>query len=305
MQGDNLPAPSEVISLCKSWNISKLRMTSPSIPVLEALRNTGIGVILSPYKEELLLFALRRSAVVSWVETYIVPYVRSVDFRYINIGNEDIPGDNSMYILTVIQNVANALRAANLHIPVTTTVSMEVLGTSYKPSEGVFSDKALKVLEPIIYHLALSKAPLLVNVYPYYAYVAEPDVVGLDYVLFTTGGVVVEDGNLGYSNMFDAMVDAMRSALERVGGAGVEVVVSETGWPSFGGMTGATIHNAKTYNNNLVKHVKSKIGTPKFPGKEIEVYLFSMFNENLKPEGIKRNYGLFYPNMTEVYHVNL
>ncbi|KAK8959407.1 hypothetical protein KSP40_PGU018282 [Platanthera guangdongensis] len=302
MLGDNLPSPSEVISLCKSRNISKLRMTRPSIPVLEALRNTGIGVILSPYKEELLLFALRRSAAVGWVEAYIVPFASSVDFRYISIGNEDIPGDNSMYILTVIQNVANALRAANLYIPVTTTVSMEVLGTSYKPSEGVFSDKALEVtcvLEPIIYHLALSKAPLLVNVYPYYAYVAEPDVIELDYVLFTTRGVVVEDGNRGYSNMFDAMVDAMRTALERAGGAGVEVVVSETGWPSFGGKIGATIHNAKTYNNNLVKHVKSKIGTPKFPEKEIEVYLFSMFNENLKPEGIKRNYGLFYANMTE------
>ncbi|KAK8928582.1 hypothetical protein KSP39_PZI017595 [Platanthera zijinensis] len=146
------------------------------------------------------------------------------------------------------------------------------------------------MLQPIIYYLAFNKAPLLVNVYPYYAYAAKPDVVGLDYVLFTTSGVVVEDGNLGYSNMFDAMVDAMRAALEQAGGADVEVVVSETGWPSFGGMTGATIQNAKTYNNNLVKHVKSKIGTPKFPGKEIEVYVYSLFNENLKPEGIKRNY---------------
>ncbi|KAK8928584.1 hypothetical protein KSP39_PZI017597 [Platanthera zijinensis] len=305
MLGDNLPSPSEVISLCKSRNISKLRMTSPSIPVLQALRNTGIGVILSPYNEQLMQLALNSSEAARWVETYIVPYARSVDFRYISIENEDILGDNSMFILTVLQKFVNALWAANLHIPVTTTVSMDVLGTSYKPSQGVFSDKALKVLQPIIYHLALSKAPLLVNVYPYYAYVAEPDVVGLDYVLLKTGGVVVEDGNLGYSNMFDAMVDAMRTALERVGGAAVEVVVAETGWPSFGGMTGATIQNAKTYNNNLVKHVKSKIGTPKFPEKEIEVYVYSLFNENLNPEGIKRNYGLFYPNMTEVYHVNL
>lgn len=44
------------------------------------------------------------------------------------------------------------------------------------------------------------------------------------------------------------------------------------------------------------------LGTPAKPGEEIDVYLFSLFNENRKP-GIEseRNWGMFYANGTNVY----
>ncbi|KAL2540162.1 Glucan endo-1 [Abeliophyllum distichum] len=99
------------------------------------------------------------------------------------------------------------------------------------------------------------------------------------------------------------MVDSVYSALEKVGGSTIDIVVSETGWPSAGN-TDATVENAKTYANNLVSHVASGQGTPKRPGKALETYIFAMFNENLKPAGFERNFGLYYPDMTEVYHVN-
>ena len=126
----------------------------------------------------------------------------------------------------------------------------------------------------------------------------------LDYSLFTANGVVVHDGALGYSNLFDAILDATYSALEKVGGSNVDIVVSETGWPSGGNGVGATLENAKTYNNNVVAHVEKHAGTPKRPGKAIETYLFAMFNENQKPEGTEQNFGLYQPDMTEVYHVD-
>lgn len=110
--------------------------------------------------------------------------------------------------------------------------------------------------------------------------------------------VVVQDGSLGYTNLFDAMVDSVYSALEKTSGSGVEVVVSETGWPSTGDGTGATIDNARTYNNNVVAHVASGGGTPKRPGKATETYLFAMFNENQKPVGMEQNFGLYHPDMT-------
>lgn len=103
--------------------------------------------------------------------------------------------------------------------------------------------------------------------------------------------------------MFDAMVDAIHAALEKAGGPDIKVIVSETGWPTVGN-TDASIKNARIYNNNLIKHVSSGQGTPRRPGKELEAYIFALFNENLKPEGVEQNWGLFYPNMTQVYHLD-
>jgi Glycosyl hydrolases family 17 len=62
------------------------------------------------------------------------------------------------------------------------------------------------------------------------------------------------------------------------------------------------LENARIYNNNVIAHVKR--GTPRRPGKELETYLFAMFNENQKQEGVEQNFGLYKPDMTEVYHVD-
>ncbi|CAN6337750.1 unnamed protein product [Urochloa humidicola] len=44
--------------------------------------------------------------------------------------------------------------------------------------------------------------------------------------------------------------------------------------------------------------------TPRRPGKPVETYLFAMFNENQKAEGVEQHLGLFQPDMSEVYHVD-
>lgn len=303
--GDDLPSPDKVIALYTSRRITRLRLFNPNATVLEALQGSAIEVILGTYNEELQRLSTDASYAADWVQTNVAPYASSVRFRYINAGNEVIPGKLASYVLPAMRNLDSALRAANLHVPVTTAVATQVLAVSYPPSQGAFSESAAGVMAPIAAFLQAKKSPLLVNVYPYFAYAGSPRDVRLDYALFTAQDVVVRDGSLGYTNLFDAMIDSMYAALEKSGGTDVDIVVSETGWPSGGGGVGATVENARVYNNNVVAHVAGSGGTPKRPGKATETYLFAMFNENLKPEGTERNFGLFRPDMREVYHVDL
>ena len=75
---------------------------------------------------------------------------------------------------------------------------------------------------------------LYVHVYPYFAYTSNADKIPLDYAMFRSTAVVVQDGNLSYYNLFDAMYDSFVWAVEKIGGAGIKWEVGETRWPSTG-----------------------------------------------------------------------
>ncbi|KZV46943.1 glucan endo-1,3-beta-glucosidase GVI [Dorcoceras hygrometricum] len=301
--GDNLPVPADVISELKARGISKIRVFEPRPDVLAALKGSEISVIVGTRNEDLQALASDLSMAVSWVETNVLPYQPWVHISCISAGNEVIPGELAAYVPGAMQNLDSALTAANLAIPVSTAVSMSVLAASYPPSQGVFSAEASPVMAQVVAFLACKNSPLLLNVYPYFAYVGDPVNVPLDYALFEGTASPVPDYPFIYYNLFDAMVDAAYAALEKVGGASVEIIAAETGWPTDGSSV-ATISNAQIYVNNLIQHVSSGVGTPRRPGKVIDTYIFAMFNEDLKPAGVEQHWGLYYPNLIEVYHAN-
>jgi exo-beta-1,3-glucanase (GH17 family) len=307
MIANNLPPPEQGISRYKAKNISYVRLFHPDTTVLTALRGSGIGVVLGTLNEDLPHLASDASFAESWVASYVKPFAGAVQFRYINAGNEVIPGEAyAAHVLPAMRNLGSALQSAGVSgVPVTTAVATAVLGASYPPSQGAFSEAAAPVMVPIVTYLASKNAPLLVNVYPYFAYSTSSGDVALGYALLSSGSGAashqVTDGGVTYTNMFDAIVDATHAAVEKAGAQGLELVVSETGWPSGGG-GGATVENAAAYNNNVVRHVGG--GTPRRPGKPLETYLFAMFNENQKQEGVEQHFGLFQPDMSEVYHVD-
>ncbi|KAK2381271.1 glucan endo-1,3-beta-glucosidase [Trifolium repens] len=297
--GNNLPTKQAVVDLYKSKGIGKIRLYNPDEGVLQALRGSTIEVILG-VPNDALNSLTNAQAATDWVNKYVKAY-SNVKIKYISVGNEVHPGSaEANSILSALQNIQKAISAANLQgqIKVSTAIDTTLIGKSYPPSDGVFSDSASGYIRPIVNFLVSNGSPLLANVYPYFSYVNNQQSIGLDYALFTKQG----KNEVGYQNLFDALLDSIYAALEKVGGSNVKIVVSESGWPSEGG-TAASVGNAQTYYGNLINHAKG--GTPKRPNGPIETYLFAMFDENQKTgDEIERHFGLFRPDKSQKYQIN-
>ncbi|XVF47345.1 hypothetical protein PTKIN_Ptkin03bG0101700 [Pterospermum kingtungense] len=306
--GDNLPNEQAVVGLYTSYGIKKMRIYDPNPATLNALATSpSIELILGVPNGNLQAIVADPFNAMTWIRQN-VPSHPGVNIRYICVGNEVRPTDPAApFVLPAMRNIHDALVSANNGIEplikVSTAVDGTLLGSSYPTSVGSFSDSSSSYINPIIQFLAEKRAPLLANVYPYFSYIGDPVNVDLGYALFTSPGVVVHDGVLGYQNLFDANLDAFYSALEKAGASNVQVVVSETGWPSDGGMA-ATIQNAATYYPNFINHAKNN-GTPKRPARLIQGYLFAIFDENQKgPAETERHFGLFSPNMQPKYPIS-
>ncbi|KAF7837732.1 glucan endo-1,3-beta-glucosidase, basic isoform-like [Senna tora] len=303
MMGNNLPSAREVVSLYQANNIRRMRLYDPNQAALEALRNSGIELMLGVPNSDLQSLATNADNARNWVQRNVLNFYPSVNIKYVAVGNEVSPVGASSnfapYVLPAIQNVYQAIRARGLHdqIKVSTAIDTTLIGTSYPPSQGSFRNDVRSYLDPIIGYLVYANAPLFANIYPYFSYSGNPRDISLNYALFTAPNVVVWDGSRGYQNLFDAMLDSVHAAIDNTRIGYVRVVVSESGWPSDGAF-GTSYDNARIYLDNLIRHVGK--GTPMRPG-GIETYIFAMFDENQKSPELEKHFGLFYANKQKKY----
>ncbi|KAK7262410.1 hypothetical protein RJT34_29983 [Clitoria ternatea] len=300
---DNLPPAQEVVDLYKANGIGRMRIYNPDQATIQALSGSNIELVVGVPNENIQSLASAEEAATEWLLDNVLSYSKDVKFRYIVVGNEISPDDEiAQFVLPAMQNIYAALASSNLpQIKVSTAISIALLGPSYPPSIGAFSSSSSPYIKPIIKFLKKNGAPLLANLYTYFSYIDDPKNIELSYALFTSPKVVEKDGSYEYKNLFDATLGALYSALEKIGAPDLEVVISESGWPSHGG-NAATVDNAQTYYSNLVNHVSG--GTPKRPNQPIETYLFAMFDEDQKgPAETERHFGLFSPNKQPKYQI--
>ncbi|CAL1403119.1 unnamed protein product [Linum trigynum] len=310
---NNLPQPDEVLDLLTSLRLTKARIYDTNPQVLTAFANSQVELIVTVENQMLSTLTDPQQAL-QWVTTHIKPYFPATRITGIAVGNEIFTDDDDTllsYLVPAMVSIHTALTQLGMdrYISVSTPHSLAVLDQSYPPSAGSFKAEVSTVMSQFLQFLAATKAPFWINAYPYFAYKDSPSKIPLDYVLFNPNqGMVDPYTKLHYDNMLYAQVDAVIFAIAKMGYGGIEVRVSETGWPSRGDgdEVGANVENAAAYNKNLLRRQLANQGTPLRPGMRVEVYLFALFNEDMKPGPTsERNYGLYQPDCTMVYNVGL
>ncbi|CAD6245934.1 unnamed protein product [Miscanthus lutarioriparius] len=315
---DDLPSASRSVQLLRAAGAGAVKIYDANADILRALAGTGMPVSIMVPNSAIPSLASSRAAAEDWVAANLAPHVPATRVSHLLVGNEvlsnrAIAGSTWRGVVPAMANLHRALRAHGIRkVKLGTTLAMDALSASYPPSAGAFRDDiAEDVVRPLLRFLNATRSYYFVDAYPYFAWAGNRKAISLDYALFqgAASSRYVDPGNgLAYTNLLDQMLDAVVAAMGRLGYGDVKLAVSETGWPSGGdaGEAGANVRNAATYNRNLAARMSKNPGTPARPGARVPVFLFSLYNEDQKPgAGSERHWGLYYPNGSRVYDVDL
>ncbi|KAJ0086242.1 hypothetical protein Patl1_09366 [Pistacia atlantica] len=287
--GNNLPSPKKVAQLLQSTLIDKVKIYDTDPEILQAFANTGIDLIVAVENYNVANISTDTSSADEWLSTRVLP-VHSFHFH--------------------CRHCPLLKRGLERKIKVSTPHSMAVLAASFPPSASTFATDLAPAMSSILGFLADTGAPFMINAYPYFAYRGNPSTVDMEYALLGNATGVNDPKGFVYTNMLDAQIDSVRSAINALGfgNGSIEITVSESGWPSKGepGDMAATPANAKTYNTRLIQRAQSSKGTPMRPKDKIVIFVFALFNENKKEGDVtERNFGIFNGDGSKVYEVDL
>ncbi|CAL9165062.1 unnamed protein product [Musa hybrid cultivar] len=306
--GDNLPSPSVIVQLLKSHRISKVRLFVPIPAVLTALKGTGIRIMIGVPNENIMqLSSGGADASLAWLKTNVLAFVDASQVCYLAVGNEVLHTDASLtpYLVPAMYNFHKALQTLGLDssIKLSSPCSSQILSVLTPPSNGAFAPFCLPAVQSMLKFLSETGAPFMVNMQPFHSFINDPVSTNLNFCLFQAKAQPMLDHGLQYTNMFDVMLDALATAMEREGFKGIPVMVTETGWPTAGNNV-ATPDNAAAYIGGIVERRSHGVGTPKRPNQAVEVFLSDMFNENTKSgQEFEKHFGIFQPDGSPVINV--
>ncbi|XP_073272662.1 probable glucan endo-1,3-beta-glucosidase A6 [Primulina huaijiensis] len=315
--GTNIPSPYRSINFLESMNAGRVKLYDANPEVLKLLSGTKLHVSIMVTNEQISGIASSQSKAENWVQENVLAYYPSTRIGFILVGNEVLSNnDRKMWLdlVPAMRNIKKSLKGHDIHnIKVGTPLAMDVMESSFPPSSGKFrSDIPSQVMVPLLKFLNGTKSFFFLDVYPYFPWSSNPTNINLGYALLEGGNQTYLDSKSGlvYTNLLDQMLDSVVFAMRKLGFDNIMMAVSETGWPNAGDIdqVGANTYNAATYNRNLVKKMTADppLGTPAKPGVVIPTFIFSLYDENLKPgPGTERHWGLIHPNGQPIYEIDL
>ncbi|KAG2657431.1 glucan endo-1,3-beta-glucosidase 7-like isoform X2 [Panicum virgatum] len=330
---DNLPSPAAVVQLLKRQSITMVRIYDTDRGVIRALANTGIKLMVSLPNEQLASAASSPPFARQWVQDNVAAFYPTTRINGVAVGNEvfDMAKGLTQQLVPAMRNVQAALAGLGLDgaIKVSTPVAFTALKKSWPPSEGAFQDDiAQSVMRPMVAFLRQTGSPFMINVYPFRAYLDDPQHISVAYWTFQPNdGVVDPDTGRRYYNLYDAQMDAVRYAIRSVSPGSVRASVTTQ---DAGGndddilLTSSEIgcsdwkipkKHCKNFANGLIahtlgassaraKHTSGLLDSVGAGAGATSAYIFALFNEDKKSDDSERNFGLFYPDMQPVYDVD-
>ncbi|WOL15286.1 glucan endo-1,3-beta-glucosidase 8-like [Canna indica] len=297
--------PETVVQLMKDNGIKKVKIFDADAATMNALSGSGIEVMVA-IPNNMLGYMIDYENARKWVDQNVTRYSfqGGVNIKYVAVGNEPFltTYNGSFLNLTfpALQNIQTALNNAGIGDTVKATVPLNAdvynsPASNPVPSAGRFRSDITDLMTQIVTFLNQTGAPFTVNIYPFLSLYANPD-FPVDYAFFDgTATPVVDADGIRYTNVFDANFDTLVSALTALGSGDLPIIVGEVGWPTNGDAN-ANAAYAERFYGGLMKRLAATQGTPRRPNQYIEVYLFSLVDEDAKsiaPGSFERHWGIF------------
>ncbi|CAH1441425.1 unnamed protein product [Lactuca virosa] len=322
--GNNLPSPAKSIELLQNMNAGRVKLYDADHEILHLLSGKNIEVAITVANDEISAIASNQHLADQWVYEHVLAHYPSTKIRFVLVGNEVLSSTNTVQDMQIAKDLVPAMRRIKntiksqgiRNIKVGTPLAMDMMGTTFPPSNGSFKPEMRELMIPLLKYLNGTRSFFFVDVYPYFAWAESRanNQTGIDlgFALLRSGNMTYTDPQSGlvYTDLLDQMLDSVVYAMAKLGYDDVMLAIAETGWPHEGDSDefGANKENAAEYNNNLIKKMSAtpSNGTPARPGAIIPTFIFSMYDENQKyGPATERHWGLMNPDGSAVYAVNI
>ncbi|TVU24971.1 hypothetical protein EJB05_27443 [Eragrostis curvula] len=298
--------PKVVARLLTDNGFKKVKIFDADERTLRGLAGTGIETMVA-VPNDMLAAVCDYDRARAWVKDNVTRYAfdGGVNIKFVAVGNEPFlkayNGSFDRVTVPALKNIQRALDEAGHGgaVKATVPVNADVYDSppdNPVPSAGRFRADVAGTMAELASFLNRTGAPLTVNIYPFLSLYYGGDDFPLDYAFFDGNATSpVVDGNVTYTNVFDANFDTLVSALRKVGLGRLPVVIGEVGWPTDGDRR-ATPALARRFYGGLLRRLAARRGTPLRPGARIEAYLFGLIDEDAKsvaPGSFERHWGIF------------